>query len=155
MATNDVARTFHPDKHQIALAVESSRQLAAFLTTNLKTQRIELVEETQQREVIELPTLALRLLGEILNELTLGNAVKVVAIHAELTIQEAADMLNVSRPHMVKLLDKGELPHTKTGRHRRIRFADLMSYKAQRIESSREGMHALAAQAQELGLGYE
>jgi excisionase family DNA binding protein len=95
------------------------------------------------------------LLGEILSELALGNAVKVVPIHTELTTQEGADILNVSRPHLVKLLDEGALPHTKTGRHRRVKFADLMAYKGQRDHASRAAMDALAAQAQELGMGYE
>lgn len=155
MTTADLTRTVLPDEKEIAAAVESSRQLAAFLTTKLETQRIELIDETQQREVVELPTFALRLLGEILSELALGNAVRVVPIHAELTTQEGADMLNVSRPHLVKLLDQGALPHTKTGRHRRIKFADLMAYKEQRDHASRAAMNELAAQAQELGMGYE
>lgn len=155
MTTANLARTILPDEKEIAAAVASSRQLAAFLTTKFETQRIELVDETQHREVVELPTFALRLLGEILSELAQGNAVKVVPIHAELTTQEGADMLNVSRPHLVKLLDNGALPHTKTGRHRRIKFADLMTYKEQRDLASRNAMDELAAQAQELGMGYE
>jgi len=68
---------------------------------------------------------------------------------------EGADMLNVSRPHLVKLLDQGALPHTKTGRHRRIKFVDLMTYKEQREQASRDAMDELAAQAQESGMGYE
>lgn len=148
-------RTMLPDERAITTAVESSRQLAAFLSTKCETQRIELVGEAQQRETIELPTFALRLLGEILSELALGNAVKVVPIHAELTTQEGADMLNVSRPHLVKLLDEGALPHTKTGRHRRIKFADLMAYKERRDQASHSAMDELAEQAQELGMGYE
>lgn len=155
MTHTDLTRTVLPDAKEIAAAVESSRQLAAFLSSKHETQRIELVGEAQQREIVELPTFALRLLGEILSELALGNAVKVVPIHAELTTQEGADMLNVSRPHLVKLLDQGALPHTKTGRHRRIRFADLMAYKAQRERASHTAMDELAAQAQELGMGYE
>ncbi|WP_449430152.1 helix-turn-helix domain-containing protein [Pseudomonas putida] len=154
MTTADLTRTILPGEKEIAAAVESSRQLAAFLKTKFETQRIELVGETQ-RETVELPTFALRLLGEILSELALGNAVKVVPIHAELTTQEAADILNVSRPHLVKLLDQGALPHSKTGRHRRIKFADLMTYKQQRDQASRDAMDELAAQAQELGMGYE
>ena len=155
MTTVDLTRTLLPDEKEIAAAAASSRQLAAFLTSKLETQRIELVDESQQREVVELPTFALRLLGEILSELALGNAVKVVPIHAELTTQEGADMLNVSRPHLVKLLDNGVLPHTKTGRHRRIKFTDLMAYKEQRDRTSRDAMDELAAQAQGLGMGYE
>ncbi|MQT37339.1 MAG: Helix-turn-helix domain-containing protein [Pseudomonas helleri] len=155
MTTVDLTRTRLPDEKEIAAAAASSRQLAAFLTSKLETQRIELVDESQQREVVELPTFALRLLGEILSELAVGNAVKVVPIHAELTTQEGADMLNVSRPHLVKLLDNGVLPHTKTGRHRRIKFTDLMAYKEQRDRASRDAMDELAAQAQALGMGYE
>jgi len=155
MTTVDLTRTLLPDEKEIAAAAASSRQLAAFLTSKLETQRIELVDESQQREVVELPTFALRLLGEILSELALGNAVKVVPIHAELTTQEGADMLNVSRPHLVKLLDNGVLPHTKPGRHRRIKFTDLMAYKEQRDRTSRDAMDELAAQAQALGMGYE
>nr|WP_268747239.1 helix-turn-helix domain-containing protein [Photorhabdus aegyptia] len=64
----------------------------------------------------------------------------------------AANILNVSRPHMVKLLEDGCLPFHKTGRHRRIRFADLMEYKKQRNAESMEAMKALANQAQELGI---
>lgn len=153
MSTTDLTRTVLPNEKEIAAAVESSRQLAAFLTTKFETQRIELAYETQQREVVELPTFALRLLVEILSELALGNTVKVVPIHAELTTQEGADMLNVSRPHLVKLLDQGALPHTKTGRHRRIKLADLMIYRAQRDQASLNAVDELAAQAQELGMG--
>lgn len=151
MTSADLTRTILPDEKEKAAAVASSRQLAAFLSTTLDTQRIELVDDAQQREVIELPTFALRLLGEILSELAMGNAVKVVPIHAELTTQEAAGLLNVSRPHLVKLLDEGVLPHTKTGRHRRVKFGDLMGYKEQREQASRGAMAELAAQAQELG----
>lgn len=155
MTTADLNRTILPDEKEIAAAVESRRQLAAFLSTKLETQRIELVDEQQKRQVVEMPAFALRLLDNILSELALGNAVKVVPIHAELTTQEAADLLNVSRPHLVKLLDEGVIPHTKTGRHRRVRFADLMAYKELRDRASREAMDELAAQAQELGMGYE
>ncbi len=63
-------------------------------------------------------------------------------------------MLNVSRTHLVRLLDEGALPHTKAGRHHRIKFADLRAYKEQHDQASRAAMDELAAQAQELGMGY-
>ena len=110
MTTADLNRTILPDEKEIAAAVESRRQLA-FLSTKLETQRIELVDEQQKRQVVEMPAFALRLLDNILSELALGNAVKVVPIHAELTTQEAADLLNVSRPRLVKLLDEGDSSH--------------------------------------------
>lgn len=155
MTTTDLSRNVLPDDNEIAVAVESSRTLAAFLSTAAHTQRIELLNDANQRQVVEVPTFALRLFGEILSELALGNAVKVVPIHAELTTQEAADLLNVSRPHLVKLLDEGLMPHTKTGRHRRVKFADLVAYKNKRDAISRTAMDELAAQAQDLRMGYE
>lgn len=85
----------------------------------------------------------------ILGELAAGNAVQVVPVHAELTTQEAANILNVSRPHMVKLLENGELPFHKTGRHRRVLFADLMNYKQQR---DRQRQQALTDLSQDAGL---
>ena len=77
---------------------------------------------------------------------------QVVPVHAELTTQEAANILNVSRPHMVKLLEEGKLPFHKTGRHRRVLFADLMQYKAQREKESNEALQELADISQNLGL---
>jgi excisionase family DNA binding protein len=83
-----------------------------------------------------------------------GNAVAMVPIHAELTVQGAADMLNVSRPHMVKLLESGALPVHKAGRHRRVLCTDLMAFKAASDRASGLAMETLARQAQELHLGY-
>ncbi|MEN0108056.1 MAG: helix-turn-helix domain-containing protein [Pseudomonas sp.] len=154
MTSPDFTHPILPGEKEIAAAAESSRQLAAFISTERDTQRIELVDG-EQRQAVELPTFALRLLGEILSELALGNAVKVVPIHAELTTQEGADLLNVSRPHLVKLLDEGVIAHTKTGRHRRVKFADLMAYKAHRELTSHTRLDELAAQAQALEMGYE
>lgn len=101
-----------------------------------------------------MPTTALRLLVVILGELALGNSVKVVPVHAELTTQEAADLLNVSRPHLVKLLEQGALPHFKTGRHRRVLFSDLMTFKSKRDEASRKAMDDLSQLSEEHEMGY-
>ncbi len=80
---------------------------------------------------------------------------QVVPVHAELTTQEAADLLNVSRPYLVRLLEEGALPFHKTGKHRRVRFRDVMKYKQQGDKTSVDAMAELAAQAQELGMGYD
>jgi excisionase family DNA binding protein len=77
----------------------------------------------------------------------------VVPIHAELTTQEAADLLNVSRPHLVKLLEEGALPHHKTGKHRRVLFENLMQFKSERDRASEIAMEGLTKQAQELAMG--
>ncbi|WP_304308348.1 helix-turn-helix domain-containing protein [Pseudacidovorax intermedius] len=144
-----------PVAREVAAATQGQRALAAFLSTQLETQRIQIFDEKNEAHAVELPTSALRLLVDILSELAEGNAVKVVPIHAELTTQEAADMLNVSRPHLVKLLESGTLPFHKAGKHRRVRFADLMAYKSAQERTSAAAMEELAAQAQALQMGYE
>jgi excisionase family DNA binding protein len=80
----------------------------------------------------------------------LGNSVKVVPGHAGLTPQEAVDLLNLSRPQLVKLLEQGALPHFKTGRHRRVLFSDLMALKSKRDDASRKAMNDLSGLSEEL-----
>ena len=101
-----------------------------------------------------LPRQALILLRDLLADMAQGNAVTVVPMHAEMTTQQAADILNVSRPYLVKLLENGELGFTKVGTHRRIRFEDLMAYNKNRREQSDRTMDELVKQAQEDNLGY-
>lgn len=155
MSTAALINVSLPVEREVQAALEGQRALAAFLATRLETQQIQIFDDKNQAHRVELPTSALRLLVDILAELAEGNAVKVVPVHAELTTQEAADMLNVSRPHLVKLLEEGALPFHRAGKHRRVRFADLMQFKAQRDQASEDAMAALAKQAQELGMGYE
>jgi len=144
-----------PVEREVQAAVQGQRALAAYLATRVETQRIQIFDDKNQAHQVELPTSALRLLVDILAELADGNAVKVVPVHAELTTQEAADLLNVSRPHLVKLLEDGVLPFHRTGKHRRVRFADLMHYKETRDDAAEQAMSELARQSQELKMGYE
>ncbi|OZI34233.1 DNA-binding protein [Bordetella genomosp. 10] len=155
MTADSLSNVTLPLERDVRLAVQGQRALAAYLATQVETQRIQIFDDKNQAHQVELPTSALRLLVDILAELAEGNAVKVVPVHAELTTQEAADLLNVSRPHLVKLLEDGALPFHKTGKHRRVRFADLMAFKSQRDQASEQAMEELAKQAQELGMGYE
>lgn len=154
MTITAMSKTNLPLDGEVKAALLGQRELAAFLSTQFETQRIEIFDKENRAHQVEVPTSALRLLVDILGELAIGNAVKIVPIHAELTSQEAADLLNVSRPHLVKLLEAGELPFHKTGRHRRVLFSDLMQFKQRREQSSQDAMEELARQAQELGMGY-
>jgi excisionase family DNA binding protein len=155
MTTTALSRMTLPVEREVQAAMQGQRALAAYLATQFETQHIQIFDDKNQAHQVELPTSALRLLVDILAELAEGNAVKVVPVHAELTTQEAADLLNVSRPHLIKLLEDGMLPFHKTGKHRRVRFADLMRFKSRRDRDSELAMEALAKQAQELALGYE
>lgn len=140
-----------PDTETAELARASASELSRLLARRPATERARV--QLDGTELV-LPRHALALLRDLLAELAQGNAVTIVPTHAELTTQQAADVLNVSRPHLVKLLEEGVIPFTRVGTHRRIRYQDLMAYQLQREAESREAMDALAAQAQELGMGY-
>lgn len=153
--TTTQAKMTLPAAGEVKAAVQGQRALAAYLATGFETQLIQIFDDRKQAHQVELPTSALRLLVDILAELADGNAVKVVPVHAELTTQEAADLLNVSRPHLVKMLEEGVLPFQRTGKHRRVKFADLMQYKDVRDKASADAMAELTRQSQDLRMGYE
>ena len=103
------------------------------------------------RDEIELPESVFHLLRQLVHYLSQGRAVAVVSREQELTTQQAADILNVSRPYVIKLLEAGAIPYTRTGAHRRIRFDDLMVYKQQRDAERRRGLAHLTQMAEEMG----
>ena len=143
-----------PSAEDIALARESGRVLSTVLQTRAETHQIDFHDEQGTVRTVSIPTSALRLLLDILTEIGRGNAVSIIPIHAELTTQEAADVLNVSRPFLVQLLEQGEIPFHKVGTHRRVRYQDLIDYKNRIDAKRRKALEELAAQAQELGMGY-
>ncbi len=144
-----------PTEVEAQLSQESSRILASHIPHQRSTIELKVIEDDKSEQKVVIPAAAFHLLVDILSQMSQGNAVTLIPIHAELTTQEAADILNVSRPFLIKLIETGEIICRKVGRHRRIRFEDLMSYK-QRIDSDRtQALDELASQAQELNMGYE
>jgi excisionase family DNA binding protein len=91
-------------------------------------------------------------LRAVVEQLRAGNRVSVAPLHAELTTVEAAEILNVSRPHLVKLLERSELPYRMVGSHRRVRLVDVLAYRDRQDIRSRRALDELTAQAEELGL---
>lgn len=105
-----------------------------------------------QRQTVELPAAASQLVLRILDEMSRGNAVTLVPVQPELTTQQAADLLNVSRPYLIQLLEEGKIEFRKVGRHRRVRFTSLMSFKRRQDAARLATLEELAAYDQELGL---
>ncbi len=101
-----------------------------------------------------LPASSLRLLADILVQMGEGNAVAVLPVETELSSQQAADVLNVSRPYLVKLLEDGKLPHRTVGTRRRVLLCDVLAHKKAVADARAKVLEELAAQAQELDMGY-
>ena len=143
-----------PSAKSIEEAGQALQALRA-LPGELGPRALEIRSETGGKSIsITLPDEVFGLLLEILGQLANGSAVTVAPVHAELTTQQAADLLNVSRPFLVGLLDKGRIPFRRVGKHRRVRFSDLLEYKRREDEGREKVLAELASEAQELGLGY-
>jgi excisionase family DNA binding protein len=154
MPTNFTALLSTPSEAEKALAKESSRQLAPLIQTELPSTSISVLEDELGQKIV-VPNVAINLLLEILTQMAQGNAVTLMPYHAELTTQQSADLLNVSRPFLVKLLESGELAHRMVGKHRRVLLQDVMKYKENINRARNENLNELVAQAQELNMGYE
>lgn len=151
----DFQEAVPPSAADTQLALESSLWLAKFLAAKPKESiRVRIESEDEPGESISIPVTAFRLLNSILTEMAKGNAVTLIPVHAELTTQQAAQILNVSRPFLIEQLERGFIPFRKVGTHRRVKFKDLMEYK-QRIDDNRlNALEELSAIDQEHGLGY-
>jgi excisionase family DNA binding protein len=154
MSSNSTALLSTPSDAEKALAIESSRQLAPLIHNERPSTSISILEDELGQKIV-VPNVAISLLLEILTQMAQGNAVTLMPYHAELTTQQTADLLNVSRPFLVKLLESGALPHRMVGKHRRVLLQDVMKYKENIDRARNETLNELVAQAQELNMGYE
>jgi excisionase family DNA binding protein len=112
------------------------------------------VERLEGSPVLRLPPKVLRLFADMLGNLAQGKSVAILPREMDLTTQEAALFLNVSRPYLIRLLEEGKIAFHKVGKHRRVLFKDIVAYKEARSAKSLDALAKLAEEAQELGLGY-
>ncbi len=142
-----------PIAEDATLAKKARQALASHQDPSMDL-HVQIIQKRKTSERLLLPPSAVRLLFAILDEMSAGNVVTLIPVHAELTTQEAADMLNVSRPFLVNLLEEQKIPYRKVGTHRRILFADLMRYKHQIDADRRAVLDQLTHDAQAQKMGY-
>jgi excisionase family DNA binding protein len=139
-----------PSKLEQKTAMESYDALASMLE-ELQTENPEIeIEETAEK--IRIPLNALKLLVKILEETSKGRLVSIVPIATEMTTQAAAELLGCSRPHLIKLLEKGEIQFTKIGKHRRIRYEDIAKYKKEMKARQKQLLIEIMKSDEESGL---
>lgn len=152
-ATQDeTARSTPPSLEDVALAREFGPVLEE-LAREGEPLRVRLTREGRE-ETVALPAGAVPLIVDILRGIAAGRSVSILPSSAELTTQQAADYLNVSRPFLVRLLDEGKLPFRMVGTHRRVRVEDVVAFKDAIDRDRRAALDALTEEAQLLGLGY-
>lgn len=134
------------------LAQRAARRIGEYLTMHPGASPVTIQGELAGDDALVVPREAAVLLAQVLGYLANGEGVNVMPDSAELTTQQAAEFLNVSRPHLIKLLEAGQIPFRRVGTHRRIRFRDLRLYKSQDDLERRQAADELTQLSQELGL---
>lgn len=142
----------HPDTDQIEAAESALPRIRRYLDEHHEVlTSVPVTVEDDQQELV-LPRAAVELLAGVLAHMAAGRGVSIVPDHAELTTQQAADMLNVSRPHLIGLLQAEEIDYRKVGTHRRVRAASLLEYMRRDDRRRREAADELSAMNRESGL---
>lgn len=141
-----------PTESDRTLAKESRKIIKDCLSESGSC-RVKILIDGVERET-QIPMMAMRLLAEALRQIAMGKGVVVLPLDAEISTQQAADILNVSRPYLVGLLEANEIPFRRVGARRRVRLLDVLNYKRRNDEERMKVLDELAAQAQELNMGY-
>ncbi len=142
-----------PDEDETVIARDALVRVKEFLQSHPGSgHEPVLVTVQEDAERLALPRSAVELMARILAHMAAGQGVSVVPLHAELTTQQAADMLNVSRPFLVGLLDAGEIEYRLVGTHRRIKASSLIDYQRQDDARRRDAADELTKLSQELRL---
>ncbi|RMH77840.1 MAG: DNA-binding protein [Actinomyces sp.] len=156
-----------PDAEAAEQAAEAAEAIRTFLAASSRSEGTEGIalevftgndappargSRLVRRLSLRVPESVVRLFEAVLTETAKGNAVAVVPVPTELTTQQAADLMNVSRPYLVKLLDRGDIPHRRVGNRRRVELSDLLDYMRAEAERQRAVADELTAEAERLGL---
>ena len=141
-----------PTQDEVEQAKVSSRTLSKYASAD----RVQLAIRASngESEDLVLPGHVIELLLSALAEISKGNAISIIPHHQEVSTQEAADLLNVSRPHLVSLLEKGDMPFRKVGAHRRVLLTDVLAYREQIEAKRKQALDELAALSQQENMGY-
>jgi excisionase family DNA binding protein len=134
------------------MAGRTARRIRDYLASHPDEDPLEIHVEGDDSEVLVVPRAGAAMLAQAFSVIEGGGGVALVPSDAQLTTQQAADMLNVSRPYLIGLLESGKIGYTKVGRHRRVAFAALMDYKRHAEQRSRVAADELADLGQEIGL---
>lgn len=147
VTTNDIKK---PNKRERKLAKDSYASLISSID-QLKSDQVEIeIEET--RDKIILPVKALNLLGDILKAMSQGKPISIVPLATEVTTQKASEILGCSRPYLVKLLEEGKIEFTKIGKHRRIKYEDVIEYKMKMKDEQKQRLIDMMHADEDLGL---
>jgi excisionase family DNA binding protein len=150
--SNTVTHSPTPKSGSAHSAARALKPVKHFLTRCPRAEAIKVTIEGDNEAELELPREAVELLATVLSHMAAGRAVSIVPEHAELTTQQAADMLNVSRPFLIGLLEAGEIEFRKVGTHRRIKAQSLLDYQRRDDRKRREAADELTALNQDIGL---
>jgi excisionase family DNA binding protein len=133
------------------VADRAARRIRSYLASHPEDRPVTINVEVGDNEALVVPRPVAVMLAQVLALLANGQGVQIMPDGAMLTTQQAADAMNVSRPYLIGLLERGEIPYGTVGRHRRIAFADLMEYKRKDDQRRRAALDELTALSEELG----
>lgn len=146
-------KTTLEDRQLASISRETFSKASNKLSSGDKKETFIKVEKSG--EFIQVPSKLIGLISDIITSMSEGKSVALIDSDSELTTQQAADIIRVSRPHLIKLLETGEIPHRKVGTHRRIVLSDLLNYQESQKKKREMHLGELVQQAQDLNLGYE
>lgn len=149
LAVRDRTEPFVADEAEAAVAQTAATSLAPVASAG---EPIQLVVREHPNVSVPLPARAVKLIYDVLEAMARRQPFSIIPHEAELSTQQAADYLNLSRPFLVGLLDRGEIPHRMVGRHRRVRFSDLLEFETRSAAARKQAIADMVEEARRLGL---